>query len=114
MARTLADLNGPTSGVIELPHRLFWQADRHFDLDEPFMLQHMYEIVLLEAISQDELQAWLDGPTLHELWPKLYLPHGVRRDWEDRHPSLRLARQATPGQQIQPHFDAWLTRQQAA
>jgi hypothetical protein len=113
VARSMADFRGPTSGVVELPHRLFWQADRHFNLDEPFMLQLMYEIVLLEAVSQDELRTWLDAQTLHRLWPKLYLPHGVRRDWEKRHPSLRAARLAAP-EQSQPHYDAWLARQDAA
>jgi hypothetical protein len=113
VARSMADFHGPTSGVVELPHRIFWQADRRFNLDDPFMLQLMYETVLLEAISQEELRTWLDAPTLHRLWPKLYLPHGVRRDWEHRYPSLREARLAA-SEQAQPHFDAWLARQEAA
>lgn len=113
VARSLSDLHGPTGGVVELPHRMFWQADRRFNLDEPFMLQQMYEIVILEAISHAELSTWLDAPTLHRLWAKLYLPHGVRRDWERHHPSLREARLAAPAQS-QPHFDAWLARQEAA
>jgi hypothetical protein len=94
VAPSMSDFHGPTSGVVELPHRLFWQADRHLNLDDPFMLRWMYEIVLREAISQAELRTWLDAPTLHRLWPTLYLPHGVRRDWEHRHPSLRNARLA--------------------
>lgn len=88
VALDLAELRGPTSGLVELPHRMFWQADRRFNLDEPFMLQWLYEIVLLEARSRAELRRWLDGPTLHRLWPRLHLPRGVRRDWERRHPSL--------------------------
>jgi hypothetical protein len=114
VARSMADFHGPTCGVVELPHRMFWQADRHFNLDEPFMLQHMYEVVLLEAINENELRTWLDASTLHRLWATLYLPHGVRRDWEQRYPSLRAARLAEPERQAQPHFDAWLSRQQAA
>jgi hypothetical protein len=82
----MANFHGPTSGVVELPHRMFWQADRRFNLDDPFMLR---------------------------LWPMLYLPHGVRRDWERQHPSLREARLAAP-EQSQPHFEAWLARQEAA
>jgi hypothetical protein len=113
VARTMTDFQGPTSGVVELPHRMFWQADRRFNLDDPFMLQLMYEIVLLEATSHEELRAWLDGRTLHRLWARLYLPHGVRRDWEQRHPSLREARLASP-HQSQPHFDAWLAQRDAA
>jgi hypothetical protein len=91
VAPDLSELHGPTSGVVELPFRMFWQKNRTFDLDQPFYLQWMYEIVLREAIRLDELRAWLDGPTLIRLWPQLYLPRGVRRDWEERHPGLRAA-----------------------
>lgn len=105
----MADFHGPTSGVVELPHRMFWQADRRFNLDDPFMLRWMYEIVLREALTHTELRSWLDAPTLHRLWPQLYLPHRVRRDWEKQHPSLREARLAAP-EQSQPTFDAWLAK----
>jgi hypothetical protein len=103
----MADFHGPTSGVVELPHRVFWQPNRTLNLDEPFMLQWMYEIVLLEALSHEELRTWLDRSTLHRLWARLYLPHGVRRDWEGRHPSLRAARVAT-ARQSRPSYDRWL------
>ena len=92
VAPDLSELRGPTGGTIELPHRLFWQQDRHFDLDEPFTVQWVYEMVLREAIRVDELRTWLHGPTLIRLWRRLYLPPGVRRDWEARHPELRSAR----------------------
>jgi hypothetical protein len=36
VAASLADLRGPTSGVVELPLRLYWSApDRTFSLDDP-------------------------------------------------------------------------------
>lgn len=60
----------PTQALSEVIQRVY---DRRFNLDEPFMLQHLYEIVLLEAISQDELRTWLDASSLHRLWPRLYL-----------------------------------------
>ncbi|GAA3383591.1 hypothetical protein [Cryptosporangium minutisporangium] len=85
----LARLHGPTSGQVELPHRLFWQAHRVFDLDQRDLLRWMYEIVLAEARSQAELEAWLDGRTLQELWGELFLPPGVLHAWESRHPQLR-------------------------
>lgn len=113
VARTMTGFRGPTSGVVELPHRMFWQADRRFNLDDPFMLRWMYEIVLREAITGEELRSWLDTPTLHRLWAQLYLPHGVRRDWEKHHPSLRRARLAAP-EQSQPTFDAWMAKQETA
>jgi len=88
-AARLADLHGPTSGVVELPLRLFWQPDRHVDLDSPGLLPWMYETVLREAHSVEELEQWLDGPTLERVWPDLYLPAVVRQAWQQRHPVLR-------------------------
>ena len=74
---------------MELPHRLVWRRqERRFDLDDAFDLRRVYEIVLREAITVNELASWLDAATLRRLWPKLYLPHGVRRAWELRYPDL--------------------------
>ena len=94
VAPTLAELRGPTGGVVELPHRLMWQADRHLDLDDSYERRWLYEIVLREAIRLDELSTWLDGPTLCQLWPDLILPRGVRQAWEEQHPALRQLRRA--------------------
>ena len=96
VAATLDDLHGPTSGIVELPHRLIWQAPpmRRFDLDDPYQQRRVYEIVLREAVRFDELRAWLDGPTLHRVWHELYLPRGVRQAWEERHPELARLRLA--------------------
>ncbi len=91
VAPDLSKLRGPTSGVVELPQRLFWYPNRRFDLDDPAFLRWMYEIVLREAVRVEELYTWLDGQTLARLWPQLYLPRGVRRDWEARHAALRSA-----------------------
>jgi hypothetical protein len=89
VADSLTDLRGPTSGVIEPPLRLFWQPDRHVDLDNPAVRGWWYETVLREAVKPDDLRDWLDGATLTTLWPDLYLPRGVRAAWERRHPGLR-------------------------
>jgi hypothetical protein len=87
---TLSELAGPTGGVVELPHRLVWREQQHrrFNLDDAYQLCRVYEIVLREAIRLDELRAWLDAATLRRIWPDLYLPRGVRRAWEERHPAL--------------------------
>ena len=87
-APRLADLHGPASGVIELPHRLLWQSDRHVDLDNPALLRWAYQIVLREAVTVEELRTWLDGETLIRVWPDLYLPRWVRRAWQEQHPEL--------------------------
>lgn len=86
----LADLRGPTAGTVELPLWLYWsQPDLRFDLDDPDMRQWMYEIVLREAGGVEDLTTYLDRDMLIALWPRLYLPKGVRHAWEDRHPALR-------------------------
>jgi hypothetical protein len=89
-APSLDQLHGPVSGVIELPHRLFWQADRHVDLDNPALLRWTYQVVLREAASVEELRTWLDGDTLVRLWSDLYLPRWVRQAWQQRHPELAV------------------------
>ncbi len=95
VAASLASLQGPDRGVVELPLRLFWSAPGHaFDMDQPSMRQAMYEAVLREASRPEDLTSYLNGDLLVATWPELYLPKGLRRAWEDRHPALRAARQA--------------------
>lgn len=92
VAADLADLRGPERGTVVLPLRLFWSpAGRVWNLDNPDIAQAMYEHVLGQAIREEELATWLNGGRLAEMWPRLYLPRGVRRAWEERHPSLRGA-----------------------
>lgn len=93
VAASLTDLKGPAKGTVELPIWLFWYPDRTFDLDEPGMLPWMYQVVLREAGSTEDL-AYLNGDMLIALWPELYLPKGVRQAWEDLHPELRPAASA--------------------
>src|SRR6266568_7016281 len=88
VAASLADLQGPTHGTVELPLWLFWHPDRTFDLDGPGMLTWLYQIVLREASTPDDL-AYLNGDMLTALWPDLYLPEGVRQAWEEQHSVLR-------------------------
>jgi hypothetical protein len=92
VALNLADLQGPVTGMIELPLRLHWSgAGRTFDLGDPGTRQWVYETVLQEAARPEDLTALLDGETLVALWPKLFVPKGVRQAWEDEHPVLRTA-----------------------
>jgi hypothetical protein len=92
VVRNLADLRGPARGTLTLPLRLFWSPPgRVFDLDDPFMLRSMYQIVLGEAIRAEELTAYLNRDLLLTVWGDLYLPKGVRRAWEELHPALAAA-----------------------
>jgi hypothetical protein len=88
----LADLRGPAHGTVELPITLFWSSpDRTFDLDKRCMVLSVYEIVLDQASSAEDLTTYLNGPLLISVWPELYLPKGIRAAWEERHPALRSA-----------------------
>jgi len=90
VALDLADLRGPVTGTVELPLRLFWSGtSRTFDVGDPGTRQWVYETVLQEASRPEDLTAFLDGQALVALWPKLFVPRGVRRAWEDAHPVLR-------------------------
>lgn len=88
----LAALRGPAGGAVVLPLRLYWSPPgRSWDLGDPEMAAAMYEHVLGQAAREEELGAWLNAARLAELWPRLFLPKGVRRAWEERHPSLRAS-----------------------
>jgi hypothetical protein len=92
VALDLADLRGPVTGTVELPLRLFWSGTgRTFNIDDPGTRQWVYETVLQEASRPEDLTTFLDGPALVASWPKLFVPKGVRRAWEDAHPVLRAA-----------------------
>ncbi|GGN99627.1 hypothetical protein GCM10010112_93610 [Actinoplanes lobatus] len=90
VAADLSTLRGPVSGIVDLPFRLVWAPPPagRFDLDDGFDRRRMYEIVLREAVRHDELQTWLNGELLVALWPRLYLPRGLRQAWEAAHPVL--------------------------
>jgi hypothetical protein len=88
----LADLHGPTSGLVQLDRKLNWSGRASYDLDNPRRLASMYETVLREATHPEELARWLDGPTLVRLWPGLVVPPQVRQLWEARFPELAAAR----------------------
>ncbi|MCW3844121.1 hypothetical protein ONA70_28925 [Micromonospora yasonensis] len=91
VSRTLAELTGPTRGVVELPVRLMWSSERAFDLADPDDLLWMYENVLRETTRVDDLRALINGRTLRQVWRRLNLPRGVRLAWESRHRGLRTA-----------------------
>lgn len=89
---SLDGLTGPIGGVVVLDHRLDWSGGGRYDLDNPRRLARMYETVLREASTVAELNRWLDGPSLVQIWADLVLPEPVRRLWQERFPQLSLAR----------------------
>lgn len=91
----LADLHGPTEGMVELPLWMYWSSPGHeFDLGDPDMRSWLYQTVLREACSAEDLTIYLAADILIGLWPQLYLPQGIRDAWEERHPVLKAAMDA--------------------
>ncbi|MFC7531404.1 hypothetical protein [Actinoplanes sp. GCM10030250] len=88
------ELDGPITGQVVLSRRLDWSGRARYDLDNPRRLASMYETVLREATTTEDLQLWLSGPTLLRLWNSLVLPPQVRLAWEAKHPVLAEARRA--------------------
>lgn len=89
---TLDVLNGPDSGEIELPLRLFWSgpsdAPARFNLDERYDAISAYQHILGQARTPADLMRYLNGRLLERLWPDLKLPAALRQAWEDAHPAL--------------------------
>lgn len=91
---SLEELDGPTEGVVRLPRSLDWGPAYEYVLADGADLAVMYERVLREARSSEDLRAFLDGGTLWRLWGRLVLPAPVRVVWERRFPELAARRVA--------------------
>jgi hypothetical protein len=91
VADSLTALNGPTRGVVTLPHYLDWSGRPEYDLSRPARMATMYKVVLTEAGTVDDLSSWLSGHVLFRLWPTLWLPPQLRRRWEECFPELAAA-----------------------
>jgi hypothetical protein len=49
----------------------------------------MYEHVLNNVVEASDLTSYLNAATLTAIWPRLWLPKGLRAAWEEYHPQLR-------------------------
>jgi hypothetical protein len=76
-----------------------------FDLDDPFILRSMYQVVLWEAIRAEELTRYLNRDLLLAVWRDLSLPRGCGRPGRNatRHfaPLRPRPPDATPGVGVQ-------------
>lgn len=88
VAASLASLRGPVDGVVVLDRGLDWSGDRSYHLADAGDRQVMYQIVLNNAADAAALEDWLDGDTLLQMWPDLWLPKRLRAAWESRFPEL--------------------------
>ena len=94
---SLTDLRGPVTGIVTLDQQLDWSGNGRYDLDDPGDLQVMYQTVLNQAATVDDLHRWLDETTLRRVWSQLWLPARVRALWEVRFPELASAPEALAG-----------------
>jgi len=85
---SLDQLAGPASGVVELPHSVFWApGGSRIDLDEPGSTAMAYQAVLSEGTATDQCEL-LNRHVLLSVWKDLMLPQRVRELWEARFPGL--------------------------
>lgn len=68
--------------TVELPLHLDWSSsDRHVDLADRRQRARCYETVLREGTPAD-IEAYVDGALLIELWNELVLPEAIRTGWQ--------------------------------
>lgn len=84
----LADLAGPVTGQIELAVTIDWGPRRIYDIGVETDRRIVYERVLREASSTEELCRYLEADALVDAWGHLFLPQRVRAMWERRFPEL--------------------------
>ncbi len=84
----LADLNGPITGTLTLPVTIDWGPKRVYDMSKDNDRRVVYELVLQEASSAEEVSRYVNGSILVQVWPRLFLPRRVRSRWEGRFPDL--------------------------
>lgn len=67
--------------IVVLPLHLNWSdRGRRFDLRDRRQRTRVYELVLREGQAAD-VQTYIDGALLIDLWDELVLPAAVRRAW---------------------------------
>jgi hypothetical protein len=88
---SLSELDGPTSGLVDLPTGLDWSQQRRYDLSIDKDRRRLYETVIREAMDPSDLRRFLDEGLLLQLWPSLWLPVRAKSLWQERFPQLRSA-----------------------
>ncbi|MBV6702944.1 hypothetical protein [Kitasatospora aureofaciens] len=85
---SLGLLAGPTTGTVVLPRHIDWGPHYAYDLADHADLVLMYERVIREAQTPDDLHVYVDRDTLLRVWPDLFLPREARAAWQARFPEL--------------------------
>lgn len=84
---SLAELRGPASGPMILPHTIHWGPDRTVDLDTEEGRLKAYRAIVREGTAAQQTEL-LNATMLVQLWPSLRLPERCRATWEARIPEL--------------------------
>jgi hypothetical protein len=90
IAVTLDDLDGPGSGILELPVSICWSLESpRFDLSDRDQVRSAYKFVIDAARQPGHLTPYLNAGLLKDIWVDLGLPRGKRAAWEALNPGLR-------------------------
>ncbi|MCL2654793.1 MAG: hypothetical protein FWD65_03730 [Coriobacteriia bacterium] len=84
----LNKLQGPQTGSVTLPLYLDWTPRQSFQLDQEDDCIILYQTVLREAATEQDLQSYLNKELLLLLWDKLTLPKKLQTAWTDSYPEL--------------------------
>ena len=87
VADDLDDLDGPSTGLVELPLGLEWSTRLPIRLDDPNSVLSGYATVLREAKHEDDFK-YLNRQILIRIWPEIFLPQAIREAWSQRFPEL--------------------------
>lgn len=79
------DMQGPESGVVELPLHLCWAPNRTFDLSR---IGHRRVLVreVLDNGTQEDQANYLNGKIIQSVWADMLLPAATRKRWQDKFP----------------------------
>jgi hypothetical protein len=84
---SLAELEGPATGSMILPHTIHWGPERAVDLDTLDGRSKAYRAIVREGTSAQQAEL-LNAELLIDIWPSLRLPVRARLLWETRFPEL--------------------------
>ncbi|MFS7872561.1 hypothetical protein ACEYXF_04385 [Streptomyces asiaticus] len=89
LPESLDELGGPTAGSVTLPRHIDWGPRYVYDLIDEADFRLMYERVIREAQTRQDLDTYLNAMSLRKVWRDLFLPLPVKTAWETRFPELR-------------------------
>lgn len=90
---SLDGFQGPDSGTVEVPVRIFWSGNRVFDLAQDADVEILYQALFRNG-SPSDIAERVNGRLLVRAWPNLSVPPRKRQLMEDRYAELRRARLA--------------------